>query len=246
MSELAGDRPFAIWRVFYDAPRWWFAKGCPPTVRSLAGWPRALHASVLLCAMGLAAMLVATPLVWFVNSGDVEPQWFFGAIGTSFGVFTLLPLSRWVGRPWWLACLSVVWSTAWFGMLYWIWTFWETALSFSVDWPEPWNTAPTWIVSTTTLCVGVSVWMIAPSRRGTWVIPAVSALGSLVSMVPIVALIWIDSVSPGATMPYEFVTFLLGVQPLVMLLTCTAVALSMRLWRDESPELPETATEVTL
>jgi hypothetical protein len=243
MTDLSPTRPFAIWRVFHDAPRWWFAKGCPPTVRSLSGWTRALHATVLLGAMGLASMVIGTPLLWALEGVDVEPLWIFGALGAAFGLFTLLPLSRWVGRPWWLACLSVVWSTAWFGMLFRIWTFWEAELSVFADWPEPWDTAPTWIASTTTLCVGVSSWMIAPSQRWTWMIPGVSSVGSLVSMIPIAALIWIDSVSPGVTMQYEFVTFLLGVQPLVILLTCTAVALSMRLWWDASPELPVPVTE---
>jgi len=95
---------FAVWTLFREAPRWWLARGCPPTVLAE---PRAMRVSLLLGLMGLAAGWLSAMLLHVNSLVQFHQEALFWMPGALFGGVVLLPLSRWIGRGWIASVLSI-------------------------------------------------------------------------------------------------------------------------------------------
>ncbi|HET6423049.1 MAG TPA: hypothetical protein VFG20_05155 [Planctomycetaceae bacterium] len=109
-----------LWRPFVGIHRWYFSRGCPPPLRELNGYTRCVHAGVLCAAMGLVTSAVGFSIEYseerFLNRNSVTGQ---GIAGLLFGLLVLLPISRWLGRPWWLVGLSVLTVTTAYSLQDW-------------------------------------------------------------------------------------------------------------------------------
>jgi hypothetical protein len=226
MTNFPSDHPFAIWRVFHDAPRWWFARGCPPTVRALSGWARVLHLTVLIAAMGLLAAIVGACVMGLVRP---LPPWDAVLFGGVFSAIVLVPLSRWLDRPWWWAVLSVPYLIAWFNYAesinrHWVYSNGPPGLPHAL-----WMVLATFLIA-----AGPGVWVISWRRPRTWWVLA-GVLGACVAATSVNQIqlqmsgwwLMMGSLSP-------VVDYVITLQPLVVFLTLTAVSLGVPLWRDDA------------
>jgi hypothetical protein len=112
VHDSSSTRTFAIWRVFHDAPRWWFAKGCPPTLRDARAWVRLLRMAILLGVMGGVAGMLAVALMFglqYISRGVSSNGMMvlYALAGGLYGAMVLVPLSRWLGRSWWTTVLAL-------------------------------------------------------------------------------------------------------------------------------------------
>lgn len=111
------DPAFAVWTVFRGARRWWLARGCPPTVCDVRRWVRAVRVSALLGLTGLASSWVSSawPLIGALEELAPGINGEYGLVfwpGVAFGAVVLLPMSRWMGRGWWLSLAAIPVSAA--------------------------------------------------------------------------------------------------------------------------------------
>jgi hypothetical protein len=134
MTDQSPEKPFAIWHVFHDAPRWWFARGCPPTIWDERAWVRFVRMVVVLGAAGfvvgvsriatskMTGWIIQPSLPWdrVVNEGQ---------LGCLFAVLVLLPMSRWLGRPWSSTLLSIPVA----GGVFVIAALWTTSLGWKLQ-----------------------------------------------------------------------------------------------------------------
>jgi hypothetical protein len=239
MKHSTSDHPFAIWRVFHDAPRWWFARGCPPTLRNLSGWVRALHVSVLLGVTGLAAAgLGAVVLV----GGGVRPPWDGVSFGVIYSAIVLVPLSRWVGRAWWWTLLSVPFLAVWYGPV--LDMVQHSHLQSNM--PVELN----WLVTSAILGLGPGLWMCSRRNPRSWsMLPAILLACTLSTVAA--ALSRHHSIVSW-NLPFAIphvVHMLIDVQPVVLFFSLTAAAFGIRLWEgvdNQRDELrPAANTEAT-
>ncbi|MDZ4686564.1 MAG: hypothetical protein SH850_15955, partial [Planctomycetaceae bacterium] len=124
------ENPFAVWTIFHGIHRWYFARGCPPTVRSDRGWVQGLRLSILLGVMGVVSGWLSTligripsPVLFTFPTLDSAPGMVSVssfAMGATYGLLVLMPLSRWLGRPWMMAVASVPVSSATFVLAMWV------------------------------------------------------------------------------------------------------------------------------
>lgn len=97
---------------FEDAEWWWLQRGLPPWLEDSPWWVRALRLSLVLgftgaVAAGLTAVMLNTTELYSALTGlDPDTIIFYGP-GLWFGLGTLVPLSRWLGRGWIMTLLSV-------------------------------------------------------------------------------------------------------------------------------------------
>lgn len=98
------------WNVFDGAHRWWLRKGIPPTLGPAGTWERVIRTSALLGFMALASswvsvfvMSISYPVIHPLSWNDLQET----GPGAAFGVVVLLPLSRWMGRSWWISLLAI-------------------------------------------------------------------------------------------------------------------------------------------
>lgn len=107
--ETNHDHLFAIWTLFSDVPRWWLARGCPPTVEDARPWAKAVRISLLLgmlgCASAAVTALMSQSFEWMWISYRWRPP--FRGTGVPLSLIVLFPLSRWSGGSW-LLCASTV------------------------------------------------------------------------------------------------------------------------------------------
>lgn len=180
--QAAGvQHPFALWTIYRGMPKWFLAKGCPPTTYSDRWWVRALRVSVLLYSLGalsglLSALIAFIPLpVLMTISGssggssmDVVLTVNQIVIAVIYACLVLVPLSRWLGRPWWLAFLSLPVSTAAFlaanfsavkmlesGYPFLFAT--EAGALILGIWMTPWRRTQFWFLPFTTISLGVVI-----------------------------------------------------------------------------------------
>jgi len=220
----AADKPLAIWRVFHEAPQWWLARGCPPTVAHLSGWTRVLHVSVLLSAMGLAAATLGAALIAakIFRSAD---GWCFEAI---YAGVVLVPLSRWTGRSAWQSLLTIPAMIAWFWSVV---ALVEWMISLRGTLPEELQM----LVVCAYLALGPALWMAAPRTSRCWSVVSSTLLACMLAVAS-AALLHRTGIMSSRTMPMSIsaVRMVLWLQPWVMLFTLTAAALGIPLWKSEA------------
>jgi|GEM_PF-6637999 len=180
--QVAGvQHPFALWTIYRGMPGWFLAKGCPPTTYSDRWSVRALRVSLLLWSLavlsGLLSALIAfipLPVVMTIPGRTGGSSMYVAltvnqiVIAVIYACLVLLPLSRWLGRPWWLAFLSLPVSTAAFlaanfSAVKMIETGYPFLFATEVGalilgvWMTPWQRPQFWFLPFTTISVGVVV-----------------------------------------------------------------------------------------
>jgi hypothetical protein len=234
------DRPFAVWTVFRGLPRWYFARGCPPPLRATTGWVRALHTSVLLGAMGLAWSAVGVVVGYFAMQLMVTSSWpraivgmmVCGSFGLIYGLGVLLPLSRWIGRPWWLTGFTVMVSVLVYAGI--------DLLFFQPIWAWTGRNHPL-TVALMYSCIGILLGLcfVAPmQRRSWWLLPLIVGGASVTPLAEVTRSGLLRQFG-WPFLRWDVVSVLLGVQAIVMFVVVTTAALGMRLWTGDDPAAAE-------
>jgi hypothetical protein len=224
---MNADNPFAFWTVFHGIHHWFFARGCPPTIAPLRGWRRVLPLSVLLVSLGLTATMCGLTAVWCV--GLSQAQWGAAVLGAGFGGLLLLPISRWVGRPWWLALLTVPLCAVWFWTFGHWWLFYQGVFS---DVRGKAHDVLVWWAAMTTMGLGPALWMSSPLRWRSWLAPPVVAAGTAIAAAAYgYSTRWMPSLTwPMPAALGRLLDFIVLMQPVALFLTVTSAALGIRLW----------------
>ncbi|MDZ4687018.1 MAG: hypothetical protein SH850_18230, partial [Planctomycetaceae bacterium] len=172
---------FAVWTIFRGLPRWYFARGCPPTLARELQWVRAARTTILLGTIGLATSWIST--LWLFGERSLPFASPFGKEGSMvfspgawFGLLVLVPLSRWLGRGWTVSSLLVPISTAvYFGAVH---LYLRNA--FNSDFLS--NDLLGGMACGLWGGFGVSVWFIRLRRPRTWwLVPWVAFVGGVVT-----------------------------------------------------------------
>jgi hypothetical protein len=219
------DNPFAVWTIFHGIHRWYFGRGCPPTIAALRGWQRALAVSVLLATLGLTASLCGLAAVWLLGPSRV--RWGSTILGSCLGGLLLLPVSRWIGRPWWLALLAVPFCALWFWLIDDVWNYYRGA--FSQVRGKNYDVL-VWWASMTTMGLGITGWMASPFKARSWLLPPAAAAASTIAAI---VYYWGTKSSMTLLLPNtlgQLLNFVVMVQPVMLFLTLTSAALGIRLW----------------
>lgn len=112
------DPPWAVWAVLRVWKTWLFRRGTPPTLRHPRWSVRLLRMVTLMGMLGLIStgvLVVEIGIEQVMQASGVNAIQGFGLMylpGITFGLFVLLPLSRWQGRNWWLTIPAVPVSAA--------------------------------------------------------------------------------------------------------------------------------------
>lgn len=230
--------PLIEFAQFAQPHRWWLRYGPPPWLEDDRWWVRAFRASLMLGLVGAASGWVSVGGLFLVNFLD---EAFGGTIrwltegglgilcgpGFYFGVVTLVPLSRWLGRGWIMSLLAVPVSmfASYCGVM--------TLLFVS---PIMSNSSPDWIPGGKDAAgfyaglVGaaiVAVWMGHPLRYSAWFAGVTAALlaGLVCGSYFLVSPQWNSSVIPGEIREILNIGSLYaGFQ------SVTAAGLGIRLW----------------
>ncbi|HUQ68587.1 MAG TPA: hypothetical protein VM165_03630 [Planctomycetaceae bacterium] len=235
------ENPFAVWSVFRGIHRWFFAYGCPPTIAELAGWTRVLHVSVLLAAMGLVASVLGLTAVWGLQAVNLYDPWDSAALGLSIGGLLLVPLSRWMERPWWLAAVACLACTLWFATLPTWWEAYDFVLTESACQAEL-----VWWAVTTTMGLGLAIGMLSPRQPRSWLMPvAVVGVCTVSAVMNAVQERFQSELMQLIPLDPNLSSFLLQVQPIALFVTLTSAALGIRLWGSDRNREPETRTDWT-
>jgi hypothetical protein len=209
------DPAFALWTLFRGLPRWFLARGCPPPLRDDRRWVCGLRASVLLGTLGLAASWAS--VFWLLIERRLFDVGLIGTIlftpGLWFGLFVMLPLSRWVGRGWLVSLLAVPVSTR-------------------VNYEVVRLANPHWELVAAWGGLGVGLWLCDPRRpRTLWTAAVAAIAGGL----PYAAMNLLDrwDLDPNAGVPggFEWVNGLVSMNLLFSpFQVLVAMALGVRLW----------------
>jgi hypothetical protein len=220
--------PFAVWAIFRGIPRWYFARGYPPTLAHHSRRVRILQTTILLGTLGLVSSWVST--FWLFAERLVLSGSAFGGDGTLvfspgtwFGLLVLMPLSRWMDRGWIASGLLVPISTAvYFGAVH---LYLRNA--FNSDFLS--NDLLGGMACGLWGGFGVSLWFINVRRPRTWwLVPWVAVIGGLVT--------WGMTVFPSPERPslpvgLDWLMELVGMNLLFSpFQTAVAMALGARLW----------------
>lgn len=217
--DPAEPRLWQLWQPFVGIHRWYFSRGCPPPLRNLEGPTACVHATVLCATMGLAAAAIGFSLEDL--GGRLQYQWskcFQLLPGLVFGFVVLLPISRWLGRLWWLIACSLFAATLGFGPAE-SWTFDILQSAFGdTAWLFTWM----WEIA----ALSASLTMVG-RNRSTIRIPIVACAGACLAGI-VHQVIWIvDDYDNILLWPMDVPIYYL---PDVVLMVAVSVAVGMRLW----------------
>lgn len=253
-----------LWKPFVGIHRWFYMRGCPPTIRRLRGWTRIVHASVLTGVLGLFTGLfgvLAASLLENFGPGDISYA-IVVLTGGIEGALLLVPLGLWTGRSHPVAAFGIAWMAGLFSifepvmtLLNWLnnkslWSRvpvarWSVALLI-------WREAATWGCQSAYLAGGSLLWLLNPRRPRTW--------WRLLTLFPIgfataVVYFVVQMFSPWhflnttTWVDLTLVEFLLdgfhAYHPLIVSFTLTAVVSGSLLWFpvDSVPVLTEIPTD---
>lgn len=166
-SDPALDHPWALWAVFRGVRAWFFRRGLPPTLDHPRFTVRLLRALTLIVVLGTVSTLATMGGLGFEQLLDASGvHWPAKGLalmilpGVWFGLFVLVPLSRWQGRNWWLTIPAVPVSAG---------IYWCALLSFVPFFPIFSSSSNrSWFVAGLAAGavggLGLSVWMNPPWR----------------------------------------------------------------------------------
>ncbi len=175
------DHPWAVWATFRGMKTWLFRQETPPTLRHPRFAVRLLRMMTLMGAIAAVSVTASVAGMGFEMAMDAAgANWPFKGLGLMllpgvwFGLFVLVPLSRWQGRNWWLTVPAAAISTG---------IYWCAVLAFLQFMPimssgpdKSWPLAG--LAAGTVGGLGLAVWMNPPwSRRAALVIVASTIAG---------------------------------------------------------------------
>jgi len=232
--NAAQEHPWAVWNVVSGWSGGFLRRGRPPLLKHPNVMGRIFRITLVMLVLGLLAgwadVLISLLRNWTGLARGLTWQVHVAIRGLFFGLFVLVPMSRWQGRNWWLAALAVPVS-----MLF-RWGF-EGTIHLT------WREMPMWQLMAWTGCVAafpIGLWMIGPRCWRDWGFVALTVLagiaGQLLRMVAISSI----GLDPHPWLP-ESLQALLIFSYLVVPFNCTvAAALGLRLALEPAPP-PERA-----
>ncbi len=244
-TRIDDTQLWQLWRPFVGIHRWFFMRGCPPTIRKLQGWTRVVHASVLMGGLGLLAGLVCVVALGMAGvATDVLSEWGQLAVtGGLVGFILLLPLARWCGRAWWFALLGIVWQAVLLPLIA------ETSdslyLPYSRALSDAWGgltyEAILWGLINVTWSLGMSAWMVDVRRLRSfwllvWPLPigiCSSCLFALIERYQIFQMLLQTPLANAWGIQF-FLTHQAMYYPLQLLFLLQAIVLGSRLWSGSS------------
>ncbi len=177
--------PLIEFAQFAHPQRWWLRRGPPPWLEDDRWWVRAFRVSLVLGAMGTASGWMTVIGGYLLQS--LEPL--FGASsaelsillgpGLWFGLGTLMPLSRWLGRGWIMTVLAVPVSmlACYLGFMTF---FFAGQILRSGPSPLPWGKELPGFYAGFAGAFVIAVWMGHPLKRSAWLaVLLASGLASL-------------------------------------------------------------------
>lgn len=177
------DHPWALWTAFRGLKFWLFRRERPPPLRhprfaarllrmiTLMGALAAVSVTVSVAAMGFEMVLEASGVNW--------PYRGLGLMllpGVWFGLFVLVPLSRWQARNWWLTIAAIPVSTG----IYWcaVISFFQFMPIMSSSHDKSWPLAG--LASGTVGGLGLAMWMNPPWSLRAVCIMAASVVAGII------------------------------------------------------------------
>jgi hypothetical protein len=131
--DPALDHPWALWAAFRGMRSWLFCRGLPPPLDHPRFAVRLLRMLTLMAALGIISTVATMGGISFEQLLDAAGvNWsakgvaFMILPGVWFGLFVLIPLSRWQGRSWWWTIAGVPISAG---------IYWCAVLSFIPFYP---------------------------------------------------------------------------------------------------------------
>lgn len=156
------DHPWAVWAVLRGGKSWLFRRGIPPTLLHPRWTVRLLRLVTLMGLLGTistAVIAVEVGIEQVMDASGASGFRGFGLMlfpGITFGLFVLVPLSRWQGRNWWLTIPAVPISAA---------VYFGAEMAFLEQYPIMSSQGNIWAAA---FCAGLaggaglSVWMNPP------------------------------------------------------------------------------------
>lgn len=122
------DPAWAVWAAWKQWPAWWYRPGLPPTLQHARSDVRLVRMLTLMFVLGSLSTAACQAWMWCERVIDLSGiNWPYkgGGLmflpGIWFGLFVLIPLSRWQGRSWWVTIPAVAVSAG---------IYWAAVLSF--------------------------------------------------------------------------------------------------------------------
>lgn len=182
------DPTWAVWAAWKQWPTWWYRRGLPPTLQHPRIDVRLVRMLTLMGGLGCLSTAACQAWMWCERVLDVSGiNWPYkgGGLmllpGVWFGLFVLIPLSRWQGRSWWATLPAVAVSAG---------IYWLAVISFLQFAPimSPSSSDKSWwlagLSAGTVGGLGLWCWMNPPWFRRSWFVLGptwvAAVLGSLV------------------------------------------------------------------
>lgn len=181
------DPAWAVWAAWKQWPSWWYRRGLPPTLQHPRADVRLIRMLTLMFLLGSLSTAACQVWMWcekLLDSSGIS--WPYKGIGLMFlpgiwfGLFVLIPLSRWQGRSWWVAVPAVGVSAG----IYWgaVVSFVQFAPIMSSASDKSWWLAG--LSAGTVGGLGLWCWMNPPWYRRSWYVLGptwfAAVLGSLI------------------------------------------------------------------
>lgn len=170
--------PLIEFAQFAHPQRWWLRRGPPPWLEDSRWWVRAFRMSLVLALVGtvsgwvsMGGLLLAKVLddltagsVRWLTEGGLG---FLCGPGLFFGVVTLIPLSRWLGRGWIMTLAAM--PVSMFAMYCSVMSlfFVSPIMSNGPDW-VPGGKDAAWFYAGFVGAAIVGIWMGHPLRLNAW------------------------------------------------------------------------------
>ena len=237
--------PIIEFGKFARPQRWWLRRGPPPWLEDPRWEARAFRATLFFGLLGTVSgglsavgLISISYLLKLIGGGQAtfEYHLLLGP-GFWFGLVTLVPLSRWLGRGWVMTCLAVP-----IAMLA---SFCGMTVGFIVD---PFmGESPKWalgghkawgfyagFIGALVICI----WMGHPKKKRAWM----SGLLAVTLATLGCGLLFLrDSTSPFGDIVPQFSQFLWPVAPYQTFQCLTAIGLGVRLWGGATEETKKAA-----
>ena len=242
--------PIIEYGKFAHPQRWWLRREPPPWLDDTRWKARAFRATVFLGLLGTvsgslsALSLVAFSYLWklVVGKPDIfEIQIFLGP-GFWFGLVTLVPLSRWLGRGWVMSGLAVPISmlASFCGVTAFLIV--EPFMGESPKWIPGGREASGFYAGFLGAFV-VSLWMGHPKKKLAWLS---GLLATTLASLGCGLLFLRDSTPPFGDLAPQLTGFLGFVAPYQTFQCLTAIGLGVRLWggaTEETKKAPKIGAE---